>query len=860
VYTRAVKPIVRGIALACVTAWIGVGGGEVDADAARTIGGRVYVDVDRDGGWSEGDHPVAGVRVWLDTTVVTVTDDEGGYRLEGDGTTVWAQTPDGYVPGPVWRAATVGDAVDLALVPIRPVGPLRFVVISDAHIGKEGYDGESMLDGAALRAALDQALDLDPAPWFFVMTGDLTNRETSREMSEAARVLRSTSVPFVPVAGNHDWVEKGDHYRRAFGPPSYSFDLGGVHFVTLNDNPKRDPDVEFLLRDLAGVPAGRLVVAFLHRPPKDPALAAIESGGVDYLFSGHWHANRYVRTGRLTQINTEPILRAGLDFTPAGYRVVTIRDGVVEITHHTLVDRPVTSIVWPGETCVAAGPLRAIAAVELGPSPVRVTASLDGGAPVSLAAAGGWAHAGEVGAIAAGRHRIVLTVSTGEREHQAVRDFETCAEAAAPVAGAWTQHQAGPDHRGASPHTIHPPLRGLWAVPIGAHLQGGSVAVADGRVFVPVVDLADGTRGGVVALDARTGAEQWRYLTGHSVRNTPAVADGVVVIPSNDGALHALDAATGALRWRHDLGDQVSENRSALTAAPVISGGVVYAGVVGRFAAIDLMTGRERWRAEPAPKMIDQQSYGAAAIAGDTVIAPFGLGKDGVVAWDVMTGRERWRLDGEVSYGVQAAPVVDGDQVMIVNSRTIVHAVGAADGRIAWTRRIDARATGMSAASAATPVLAGRLLIVPTQYDGLAAVDVDRGEVRWRARVGRAALRVAHNQDATSSVPGSPALAGEVLWAGAADGVLRALEPDTGRTLWSTDLGAPILSGIAAAGDVLFVGTFDGTIRAFATDPTVPAIREAPALAGRGPGVWIVVAAIALGLAAIALTWSRSRR
>jgi outer membrane protein assembly factor BamB len=134
--------------------------------------------------------------------------------------------------------------------------------------------------------------------------------------------------------------------------------------------------------------------------------------------------------------------------------------------------------------------------------------------------------------------------------------------------------------------------------------------------------------------------------------------------------------------------------------------------------------------------------------------------------------------------------------------------------------------------------------------------------VRWRAKVGRAAVHVAHNQAAAPAVPGSPALAGDVLWVGAADGVLRALEPDTGRTLWSTDLGAPILSGVAAAGDVLYVGTFGGTIHAFANDPTVPAVLEAPAPARRGPARLVTVVAVlaVLALAAAGLAWSRRRR
>jgi outer membrane protein assembly factor BamB len=828
-------------------------------NAHASVEGYVYVDADHDGARSAGDPPVAGVRVWLDDSAVALTGADGAYRLEGaGGGIVWVQTVDGFAPGPVWRAVGRDTEIDLALVKRALQVPLTFVVSSDAHVGKEFYGGGGTFDAAALQAALAQALDRDPPPAFLAMTGDITNRSTRAETDAAAKVLRGWAdlTALVPVAGNHDWVDGGEAFRAVFGPSEYSFDLGGVHFVVLDDNPKKDPDLAFLKRDLEGVTDDRLVIAFVHRPPKDRAFEALEAAGVDYLFTGHWHANRYVRgAGGMVEINTEPIVRGGLDFTPAGFRVVTVSGRAVTIDHETVVEHAVAAVVWPGAMCVPAGPLRAIVAIAPeSRAPVRV--GLDGGGGAALESTGGWDHAGDVGAVAAGEHTLAI-------EGGATARFATCADAPAPVVGAWTQHQGGPEHHGASATPIAPPLRGLWATSIGGYLQGGSVAVADGRVFVPYLDLADGTHGGVVALDAATGVIQWRHLTGHSVRGTPAVADGVVVIGSNDGVLHAIDAATGAVRWTYDLGAGVDDNRSALTASPTIAGGLVLAGVIGRFAALELATGAVRWEAKPAQKMIDQHSYGAAAVVGDVVIAPFGLGGDGMVAWDVRSGGERWRLGKDPSTTVHASPIVDGDRVLVVNSSTVLYAVSAADGRIAWQQKIDGKATAMSMASAATPALADGLLFVPTQYAGLAAFDLTTQRVRWRLSVGESNVHVAHNLRLARSVPGSPVVAGDWLWMGDADGVLRAIEPGTGEVRWSADLGAPILSGLAAAGEVLFVGTYDGTLRAYATDPTAPPIAHgAPRRGGVDPATRMLVGALALFAMLVlgAITWRAWRR
>src|SRR5262249_56311661 len=110
----------------------------------------------------------------------------------------------------------------------------------------------------------------------------------------------------------------------------------------------------------------------------------------------------------------------------------------------------------------------------------------------------------------------------------------------------------------------------VWATAVGGHLRGGSVAVASGRVFVPVDDLADGGRGGVVALDAATGRSLWERRLGYAVHNAPAVAGDLVVVAAANGVVHALDAATGNDVWSDDLGAGLSQNYSWLYAAPSV--------------------------------------------------------------------------------------------------------------------------------------------------------------------------------------------------------------------------------------------------------------------------------------------------
>ncbi len=59
------------------------------------------------------------------------------------------------------------------------------------------------------------------------------------------------------------------------------------------------------------------------------------------------------------------------------------------------------------------------------------------------------------------------------------------------------------------------------------------------------------------ALDARTGADRWRFQAGAFIQSSSAWADGVIYFGCNDNRLYAVDAATGAEKWQLDLGSPI---------------------------------------------------------------------------------------------------------------------------------------------------------------------------------------------------------------------------------------------------------------------------------------------------------------
>jgi uncharacterized repeat protein (TIGR01451 family) len=69
----------------------------------------------------------------------------------------------------------------------------------------------------------------------------------------------------------------------------------------------------------------------------------------------------------------------------------------------------------------------------------------------------------------------------------------------------------------------------------------------------------------------------WSYATDNQVESSPALADGVVYVGSDDGNTYALNASTGAKLWSYTTG-------SNKESSPAVANGVVYTGSLYAFS------------------------------------------------------------------------------------------------------------------------------------------------------------------------------------------------------------------------------------------------------------------------------------
>lgn len=295
------------------------------ASAADTARGTVYVDTNGDGVRDRDEPGLGGVAVSNGLEVVE-SDAEGRWSLpvrEGD--VIFVVKPRDhrvpldanrlprfyYVHRPDGTPAHLG----LRYAGLDPTGPLPdsidFGLIP--HAESDRFDVLLFADTQPQsHVELDYVRDdvlasLVGADVAFGMTlGDIFYDDLSL-IPRYVQLIGTIGVPWYHVPGNHelnflapDDALSLESFQRAFGPTTYSFDHANAHFVVLDDviyegTPEdassasergngsyyggfTERQLTWLRRDLARVPADRLVILTMHVPLRthlDPARADV---------------------------------------------------------------------------------------------------------------------------------------------------------------------------------------------------------------------------------------------------------------------------------------------------------------------------------------------------------------------------------------------------------------------------------------------------------------------------------------------------------------------------------------------------------------------------------------------------------
>lgn len=806
--------------------------------------GRIFLDKNGNHTYDKGEEVVVGVSV-SDGLNVVQTSSDGVFDLPGhaDERFIFITTPSSYRAETFYQRITSGQTTyDFELQPANPKsvksdGSHRFIHISDTHMF-ESY--LTAADGYAASSKYLRTYVENEDVAFVIHTGDIA-REGFASYKEFLNNENMPSSQVFYCVGNHDLGEGkyGEElFESYFGPTYYSFEVGNTHYIVTpmahgDGKPSYTNESigRWLKNDLKFVAKEKSVIAFNHSVMSADGhfrFGSEKEGYIDladhnlkaWLY-GHWHHHRMYRyDGSDVQMICSPgSVRGSYDHSPSSFRVLTCgSEGQLSSEiRYPYIDKAVTiASIQNGQSAVTpegAVPLFVNTYSSVSPtrevayscfcrgreykskvllkqqtdfswcSDIELPPSLDGQI-VTVKVAATFAN-GEVARESASfryRHTPNVQVKTGDD---------------------WTNFLQTAAHVPNIKDTLRLPLQLAWVQNIGANIYFTSPLVYKNAVYAASLDDNGLGKASVICVDAETGKIRWQYPLRHSVRSSIAAEDGCVFAQDINGWLYAIDSATGKLAWEKDL---KMDKQVPLDDGLVAADGVVYAGTGHSLCAFESKSGELIWQNKDW-----NTGHGTAATltVHDGVLVGHAFW-EATYANDARTGRKLWSK----GFGFGSSMAMHGGLLYCLSDYSL-SIREAKTGRVITQKKYNFELKNLS-----TPLVTDHEIIFGTAENGVVAVDASTLEVKWRFRTGRAMIyTVPTLGDPASPVEASPVLSGNVLYIGASDGYLYALNRQTGQLLWKHAMGAPVLGTVAVSGNTLFAVDFSGNIYGFVSQP-----------------------------------------
>ena len=210
-------------------------------------------------------------------------------------------------------------------------------------------------------------------------------------------------------------------------------------------------------------------------------------------------------------------------------------------------------------------------------------------------------------------------------------------------------------------------------------VSGGGVAAAGGRLFVTT------GYGELVALDAASGAVQWRQRFDAPVIGAPTVEGGTVYAVGRDGTAMAVSADSGKILWEVP-GTRAGSGMAGTGTPSVADGTVVFPFASGEVSAIDTAEGTRQWGAAVAGQRVGRAyAAGTGDLTGDPVIVGgvvyVGSSSGRTAALDAKTGQRLWTANE----GAMNPPLVVGGSVFVVSDEAKLVRLDAGTGEVLWS-------------------------------------------------------------------------------------------------------------------------------------------------------------------------------
>lgn len=315
----------------------------------------------------------------------------------------------------------------------------------------------------------------------------------------------------------------------------------------------------------------------------------------------------------------------------------------------------------------------------------------------------------------------------------------------------------------------------------------------------------------------------WTFQAGVGIESSAAIVAGMVYVAALDSQLYAVDLATGKLKWKYRTDGETKTS-------PSVSKGVVYLGdAAGVFHAVDAATGKRKWIFKT-----DGEINSSANFAEERVL--FGSYDHHLYCLSIKDGALLWKV--ETDGYVHATPTISGENVVVGGCDGLMRVIRIRDG--AEIKKIEA-----GAYVAASAALLNNRAYVGTFGNKVLSIDLAGSKLLWQydppqrdfpfyasAAVTEKILviggrdKIFHAVDpqtgkalwtfaAKSKIDSSPVIAGDRVFFAATSGEVYALDLNSGKVVWQFETGSAIVASPALANGKLVIGTTDGVLYCF---------------------------------------------
>ena len=399
---------------------------------------------------------------------------------------------------------------------------------------------------------------------FAVVTGDLTNMGSDKELLNVKKYLDQLEMDCHVIPGNHEstWSENAcQTIDKLWGADRFDFKYDNYYciafstgpYMKMGDGHVKAEDLHWLeakLSENASSPNVRVLV-FVHYPLKTgldnwPDVTAIlKKYNVVGVFCGHGHLLEKMNFDGIPGFMGRPLLFDMQD--PPGYNIIEIKGDQLSV-----IPRELGQPQGEPFATITIGDTNALAGLECDPVPEISGGELPDNVKLTLVRAD---EASIFGGVAVVGSRVFYGNSLGVMK---ACEYDSNAKDNDKLADLWQKKY---DHS-------------IYSTPV----------YADGLVVFgsPAWEVA--------ALDAESGEKLWSVKTHSPITNDGTVADGAFYTGLGREEFCKIDLKTGKKLWSYTGVD------GRFQAAPAVGYGTVAFGVWNqKLYSLDTMTGKEQW-------------------------------------------------------------------------------------------------------------------------------------------------------------------------------------------------------------------------------------------------------------------------